>query len=63
MLATPQIDSRDVWVSANSDFRYEIHGIKDAEAIQGVPVVVTAEFRLLPFTHPAYGFQIEGHPV
>lgn len=53
-LAVPQLDSRDVWVDKDSDFRWEVHKIAHVEDIAGVPIVVSAELRLLPFSHPAY---------
>jgi hypothetical protein len=54
MLAVPQIDSRDVWVSKTSDQRFMIQGIRSIEDLDGIDIVVSAEFRLLPFTHPVY---------
>lgn len=54
MLATPQVDSYDVWVDRINDFRWEIHEIEHLEAIQGVPIAIRAELRLLPFSHPVY---------
>ena len=59
MLAVPMVDSYDVWVDKDSDFRWEIHNIQHLEEIEGVPVVVKCEFRLLPFTHPIYDFVID----
>lgn len=63
LLARPQIDSYDVWVSKRNDFRWEIHQINHIEEIEGVPIAVSAEFRLLPFTHPVYKFEIAGQSL
>jgi len=63
MLATPQADSYDIWVDKDSDFRWEIHEIQHLEEYLGVPVAINAEFRLLPFTHPAYEIPILGQAV
>jgi hypothetical protein len=60
MLAVPQLDTQDVWVDKAKDFRWEIFGIKHAEEIRGVPVVVTAHMRLLPFNHVVYSKSIPG---
>ena len=61
MLARPQLDSYDVWVAKSTDLRWEIHTIEHIEEISGVPVVVSCEFRLLPFGHPVYKYEIAGH--
>lgn len=57
-LAVPQLDSYDVWVSANNDFRWAIHTIEHTEELDGVPIVVMAELRLLPFTDPVYSIPL-----
>lgn len=62
LLAVPQIDSYDVWVDLTSDFRWEIHEIKVEEDL-GLPIIVSAEFRLLPFTHPVYAVEIAGQSL
>lgn len=54
MLAVPQIDSYDVWIAADSDFRWVVHRVEHLEEIMGVPVVLSVEMRLLPYTHVAY---------
>jgi hypothetical protein len=58
MLAVPQVDTRDVWVSDANDFRWEIFEIKHLEEVGGVPVVISAELRLLPFSHLVYSKEI-----
>jgi len=58
-LARPAWDSYDVWVSKQNDFRWQIHTISHLEEIEGVPIVVKLEMRLLPFTHPVYKFEID----
>lgn len=63
LLARPQVDSYDVWVGKKNDFRWEIHQIDHIEEIEGVPIAISAEFRLLPFTHPVYKFEIEGQSL
>lgn len=57
LLADPQLHEEDVWVDRGNDHRWYIHSLKNAEEIQGFPVIVDAEFRLAPFTDPIY--QIE----
>jgi hypothetical protein len=54
MLAVPQVGFGDVWVCKNSDERWLIHGIRNVVEMRGVPLVVEAEMRLLPFSHPVY---------
>jgi hypothetical protein len=58
MISMPQVFSRDVWVDRDTDMRWMIHRIDNAVEIKGVPLVVKAEMRLLPFTHPVYNFVI-----
>ena len=58
MLAVPQIDSYDIWVDKDTDFRWAIRSIQHLVEVQGVPAVLSAEFRLLPFTDPVYQIEI-----
>lgn len=58
MLNSPQVHSYDVWVDATTDFRWIIHGIKSIVEIRGMPIVVMAELRLAPFSHPVYRIAI-----
>jgi hypothetical protein len=60
MLAIPQVYSMDVWVDKDTDFRWMIHSVRNIVEVRGVPLVVNAEMRLLPFTHPVYAFEIPG---
>jgi len=54
MINSPQIFSGDVWVDRDTDFRWQIHAIQNIVEVTGLPVIVKAEVRLLPFSHPAY---------
>jgi len=58
LLAVPQLGSYDVWVSAANDIRWCLHTIKNKVEVRGVPVVVEAELRQLPFTDPAYAIEM-----
>jgi len=60
MLNDPQLFSYDVWVDRYSDHRWMLHRIVGLVEIGGVPVVVKAEMRLLPFSHPVYDIPIAG---
>lgn len=60
LINSPQIFSGDIWVDRDTDFRWQIHGIKNVVEVTGVPVVVNAEMRLLPFSHPIYQLEIDG---
>jgi hypothetical protein len=59
MLNSPQIFSHDVWVDRDTDNRWEIHGISNIAEVNGVPVVVKAELRRLPYSHAIYGLEID----
>jgi len=58
MINSPQIFSRDVWVDRDTDFRWEIHSIANIAEVTGLPVIVKAEVRRLPFSHPVYTIDI-----
>jgi len=58
MLAVPQIDSYDVWVDKDTDFRWFIHTIKHLVEVQGVPAVLQVELRLAEFTDHVYDIEI-----
>lgn len=60
MINSPQIFSHDVWVDRDTDFRWEIHGVSNIAEVNGMPVVVKAELRRLPFSHPVYDIEIDG---
>lgn len=53
-LARPQIYSYDVWVDKDTDMRWRIHTVKNIVELQGFPVVVQAELRLIQYSHPVY---------
>ena len=55
----PFIDTKDVWVDVDSDERYIIRGWQTLSEIHGVPVIVSAEFRLAPATSIVYSIPIE----
>jgi hypothetical protein len=54
MLAVPQVDSKDVWVAKDSGFRWETGFIKHVEEIDGIPIVISATIKLLPFSNIVY---------
>lgn len=58
MLAVPMIDSYDVWVDKDTDFRWAIHAIQHLVEVQGVPAVLQVKLRLLPFTDAVYQIEI-----
>jgi hypothetical protein len=60
MLNVPQVFSYDVWVDRDTDLRWAIHKIQNIVEIRGVPLVVSAEMRLLPFTDIVYQYDIDG---
>ena len=60
MINDPQVFSYDVWVDKSTDYRWMIHEIVPIVEVQGVPLVLKAEMRLLPFTHPVYTIEITG---
>lgn len=60
MISMPQVFSYDVWVDRDSDHRWMMHQIDSIAEVRGVPLVVSTEMRLLPFTHPVYKITIEG---
>ena len=58
MLGTELLDENDVFVVDKTDDRYYIHRIKNKVEIRGVPIIVDAELRLIPFSSPIYGIEI-----
>lgn len=60
MLAIPHLDSRDIWVNRAADLRYTINTIQSEAEIRGIPLIVTCELRLLPFSDIAYTLPITG---
>ncbi len=59
MLAIPQLFSGDIWVNATSDERWVMHSIKSIAEVRAVPLVVSVEFKLLPFKDVAYDFPLD----
>jgi hypothetical protein len=59
MLAVPYINAYDVWVAKNNDYRWVVHPQKTLVSMQGVPLVINAEFRLAAFSDIIYHFPIE----
>jgi hypothetical protein len=58
-LASPMIDSNDIWVSGQNGMRWLIAGkpgqqISHLEEVNEVPIVLTADISLLPFAHISY---------
>ncbi len=53
-LATPMLDSGDIWVSAGGDLRYRIWEINNLEELNGVPIILSAKLRLIPFGNVIY---------
>ena len=60
MLAVPRVFSYDVWVDADTDQRWIIHGMQAEVEIRGLPVILyPVEMRLAPFTNVIYRFPLE----
>jgi hypothetical protein len=59
MLNVPQVFSYDVWVDRDTDFRWIIHTVANKVEIRGVPIVLSAEMRLAPYSHAVYQVEIE----
>jgi len=57
-LNSPQVFSYDVWIAAHNDFRWLIRRIGHVVEVRGVPIVIQAEARLLPFSHPVYKIEV-----
>lgn len=53
-LGFPMLNKEDIWVDAHSDERWLIHEISYEAVIRGVPLVIAAKMRLLPYSHIAY---------
>lgn len=57
-LGGPQLYAQDIWVNKHADQRYNIHPVKVEAHLRGVPLVVTAELRLLPPDDVAYLLEV-----
>lgn len=53
-LGVPQLDAYDIWVDADTDFRWEVRNLVPAESVQSYPIAMRAVIHLLPFSHPIY---------
>jgi len=60
VLNTPQVFAYDVIVDKGGDTRWVVRSAEGAVAIRGLPIVLKAELRLLPYSHPIYNLEIEG---
>ena len=60
MLAEPRLDQGDVWVNKKTDERWYVGKITSIAEVSGVPVVVSVEFHLLPFSDAIYELEIAG---
>lgn len=58
MLPIPQLFERDVWVDQKRDARWFVHQIEARGEYQGVPVLLSVELRLAPYSHPIYQIEI-----
>jgi hypothetical protein len=56
----PLIDTRDVWVQANSNARYVIDSYTVAAAYKGVPLIGMAKLSLAPESDIIYTVPLEG---
>lgn len=59
MLAIPQLFENDVWVDRTKDARWFINTIENLAEYRGVPIVLSVELRLAPYSHPVYDVEIE----
>lgn len=53
-MAVPMLDSGDIWVSKTNGMRWRVWALQHIEELNGVPIALKAELRLLPFSHIAY---------
>ena len=58
MLMVPLLESKDIWVSKLTDDRYYLERIRSVADLRGIPLLVSVELRLAPFTDVAYDIQI-----
>jgi hypothetical protein len=61
MLGAPQLGEDDVWVSEDDDRRYYVHRIVNQAEFRGVPIVIVAELRVVPFSDTVYQITIPDH--
>lgn len=60
MINMPQVFSRDIWVDKHSDNRWMIHSVRSIVEIRGVPLILSCEMRLMPYSDIVYTIPIEG---
>lgn len=58
MLGCPQLHEEDIWVNKKTDERWYVHEIKHVAEIRGIPLVVSAELRLAPFSDQIYEIEV-----
>lgn len=58
LLGFPMLNKSDVWVDGRSDERWIVESVKYESVIQGVPIVITADVNLLPYSHRAYSISV-----
>lgn len=62
-LGSPPLAKEDVWVDARSDQRWFADGaIAHAAEWRGVPLIVSVELSLAPFSHQVYKIEVGGEP-
>lgn len=58
LVAEPFLSTKDVIVNDTSDIRYSVHSIATRTHIRGVPLLVIANLRKVPFSSVIYTFPI-----
>jgi hypothetical protein len=53
-VAQPYLSTMDIWMSNSSDVRYHIHEVRPRTHVRGVPVLVVADMRPVPFDNVVY---------
>jgi hypothetical protein len=59
-VATPHLETGDIWVDGSSDLRYHIDKVVARGRIRGLPVALSAVMSQLAFSHEAYAIPLEG---
>lgn len=57
-IAFPFMATNDVWIGDGSDLRYRITEVKTRTYIRGVPVLVEAKMRSIPFDNVIYTYSL-----
>lgn len=60
MINEPQVNSYDVWVDKEADTRWCVHTIQSKVEVRSVPIILTTELRMFPFSHVIYKLPIVG---